>query len=323
MNTCLKKVVVVSLCAMQLFSDTQTVIVNFDNGSKSVSFSDGQTWHDINKEIHEKGFIPKTDINRQTCFCLTHADDENDKLLTICGNEHTSDSTWWDKKVTTTLNSKKLQDYKSSDIKVTATSLQDNFTKTVPLTDESDTRVDKITLMFGEARHKSGDIANDIQTLIEELPNKTLLGRNCNSMNFTNANLNQAQLMHATFNYATLNKTQLSHANLEDATLSFADLRHANLTEANLEYAVLVKASLENADLTGAILIKATLDNAVLRNANFSDANLTDASLKDADLNGVIFNKNTILKGTKFINVTGLSPENKTYAVEHGAIFNI
>ena len=56
-----------------------------------------------------------------------------------------------------------------------------------------------------------------------------------------------------------------------------------------------------NMDLTFCIF-----NNSKILSSDFRGANLTDSIFENADLTGIIFNETTILKNTKFINITGL-----------------
>ena len=112
----------------------------------------------------------------------------------------------------------------------------------------------------------------------------------------------------------------LSNANLIFANLTFANLRGANLRGANLTNADLRGASLISVDLTNSDLTNADLTSADLINADLTNANLTNANLTLANLTGTDLSRVADLEGARFIRIRGLSPENRAYAIAHGAI---
>jgi Pentapeptide repeats (8 copies) len=96
------------------------------------------------------------------------------------------------------------------------------------------------------------------------------------------------------FSYANLINADLFCANLNGTNLRWANLSYANLRGANLFCANLSRAELINTDLWRASLGKATL-----RGVNFSCANLTGADLRGADLSYANFNEAN-LRGADF-----------------------
>jgi uncharacterized protein YjbI with pentapeptide repeats len=76
--------------------------------------------------------------------------------------------------------------------------------------------------------------------------------------------------------------------NMSRAYLGGADFTDANLQSADLEDALMSPANFTNANLSGANLRDAELRGAVFLNANLTDANLRNANLSGADLFGAI-----------------------------------
>ncbi len=66
---------------------------------------------------------------------------------------------------------------------------------------------------------------------------------------------------------------------------------------------------MSHSTFNGAQLQNANLAGAHLEGAKFIGANVTDSILTDS-----------VLVGTRFIRCIGLSPENRVYALAHGAI---
>ncbi|MEE9584305.1 MAG: pentapeptide repeat-containing protein [Candidatus Brocadiales bacterium] len=88
-----------------------------------------------------------------------------------------------------------------------------------------------------------------------------------------------------------------------------ADLRNTNLEEANLN-----GANLRNANLSGC----------ELQNVDFRGANLEAADLKRSDFHGAMMSGVSLngawVKGADFLSVNGLTPEQKKYLKDNGAI---
>lgn len=74
------------------------------------------------------------------------------------------------------------------------------------------------------------------------------------SMDFSQAKLNEAFLENAFLPFISLRGAKLRGANLKGANLSFATMEHADLSQANLEEASLRDANFVGADLAGVIL---------------------------------------------------------------------
>jgi len=131
---------------------------------------------------------------------------------------------------------------------------------------------------------------------------------------FTNANLEDANLDEvdaaaAQFQYANLRSARLigirashanfQHANLAGAKLSLAELAHVQFACADLSGASFVKADLSATDLTearfaNADLFGANLVGAVLVDTDFTNAKLDEAYLTQADL------RRALLQGANF-----------------------
>ena len=172
------------------------------------------------------------------------------------------------------------------------------------------------------------------------IPEAYLRKANLSQANLKEANLSEANLKEASLYEASLKEANLSQANLYGANLRVADLYGANLRVANLSEAYLYEANLGGtklgeanlsgaklykADLSGAMLYKADLSRADLSGANLSGANLSGANLSEANLYGADLSE-TILqnvlswKGTKLLNVKGLTPNQLAEFQAHGAI---
>lgn len=137
-----------------------------------------------------------------------------------------------------------------------------------------------------------------------DLPGIELSGENFGSGDFSQSNMEKAQLIGTILSAARLLGTRLksavlchadlSGANLRKANLSKADFRNADLSNANLQDANLVGANLSGANLKGANLQNANLAEAVLENVNFTNAvfcraNLSKAKLRQAVLRNLDF----------------------------------
>ncbi len=159
----------------------------------------------------------------------------------------------------------------------------------------------------------------------EQQPLQARVATLLETLNGVSADLRGADLI-----CANLRNAILIGANLIDALLHEADLRGANLTNADLRGANLIIADLTNANLMGVNLTNAGLVGADLTNANLMGVNLTNvsligahlhgANLTQANLTGTNLSKVADLEGARFIRTRGLSPENRAYAIAHGAI---
>ncbi len=91
--------------------------------------------------------------------------------------------------------------------------------------------------------------------------------------------------------------------------LSSADLRNTNL---------------EGANLNGANLRNANLSGCELQNVDFRGANLEAADLRRSDLHGTDMSGSSLngawVEGADFLSVRGLTPEQKKYLKENGAL---
>lgn len=88
-----------------------------------------------------------------------------------------------------------------------------------------------------------------------------------------------------------------------------ADLRNTNLEDANLN-----GANLRNANLSGC-----ELQNVDFRGANLEAADLRRGDFNGADMSGASLN-GAWVQGADFLRVRGLTPEQKKYLKENGAI---
>jgi hypothetical protein len=87
---------------------------------------------------------------------------------------------------------------------------------------------------------------------------------------------------------ADLTNANLMHANLNGADLSDADLTNANLMHANLNGADLTNADLTNAHLTDARLIRANLLHTNLNGANLANTTFGETVFANSDLTCVV-----------------------------------
>ena len=134
---------------------------------------------------------------------------------------------------------------------------------------------------------------------LRQLEPGLLYGTDFNGADFSNMNLQDADLSGVDFRKANLSgadlrETSLSGANLMEANLSEASLWGTNLNGTNLMMADLSEAWFFIANLSGACLWRANLSGAALRyakliKANFSEANLSGADFREAKLSGTNF----------------------------------
>lgn len=140
---------------------------------------------------------------------------------------------------------------------------------------------------------------------------KSLENQGFVGVNWTNANLSEANLTGTFITFidlseaillqANLSGANLWHANLESAGLLETNFEGAKLQEANLQKAHAGSASFRNANMFGADLYRATLWS-----ADFRGANMQYADLAEADLYNILekeqvplFDENTILPDGK------------------------
>jgi uncharacterized protein YjbI with pentapeptide repeats len=145
-------------------------------------------------------------------------------------------------------------------------------------------------------------------------------------IDFTSADLSQANLSNLDLRGAKFTSANLSGANLSGSNLSGLDLKGVNLTGANLRGAKLIKTdlsyldlyqvNLSQADLTKAELTGTTLEKADLTNATLDQANLSMTNLKGAILTQAKLNKATLTE-------TDLSQADLTQAEAEEASFLI
>jgi Tfp pilus assembly protein FimV len=107
-------------------------------------------------------------------------------------------------------------------------------------------------------------------------------------VNWSGANLQDANLQEVNWSGANLQDANLRGADLKNANLRGADLQDADLSGADLSGADLQNADLSGADLSGADLRDADLSGADLRDADLSGATLHDTNLQGANLNGAV-----------------------------------
>ncbi|MDJ0731687.1 MAG: pentapeptide repeat-containing protein [Crocosphaera sp.] len=119
--------------------------------------------------------------------------------------------------------------------------------------------------------------------------------------------------------------TELSGIELSGANLTHSNFRGSNLTDADLSEAMLSYTRFSGADLSGAYLGNANLQQADFYRSSLALANLIGADLRGANLQDVNLSQTNLsgalVKGAKFGNNEGMTPEMKTNLLERGAIF--
>src|SRR5688500_17216468 len=111
-------------------------------------------------------------------------------------------------------------------------------------------------------------------------------------VDFTNADLEGENLIHADLRWTNLNGANLAGANLlgarlDKATLRGANLLGANLTKTNLNKTNFSNSSLRNVRFTNASISGTNFFGADLDNADFGLAYITEALFPDNDLSVV------------------------------------
>jgi uncharacterized protein YjbI with pentapeptide repeats len=132
-----------------------------------------------------------------------------------------------------------------------------------------------------------------------DLRRTNLEAANLSKAILTTANLEVANLSKAILTTANLSKANLSKANFSESDLKFvcfneanlseSDLRAANLKAASLYQALLFKADIRKANLRTALLTQADFRKANLSEADLGEANLSEANLKEANCEGANF----------------------------------
>lgn len=133
-----------------------------------------------------------------------------------------------------------------------------------------------------------------------QLPGVELLGAN-----LVGADLAQANLVGAKLTGARCAGADFSFANLNDADMEVANLVESKLVGTRLERAILHMAQLDQANLEQARLVGSILQNASMTKARLARADLTDAKLKSADLTDAVLDE-AILNGADLRRVTGM-----------------
>ena len=100
-------------------------------------------------------------------------------------------------------------------------------------------------------------------------------------VNFTKANLSQANLTRAEFRDSRFSNTNLTHAFLREVDFTNASLSNALCINTDLSY-----AKFRNADLTNTNFEDATLIGADFRGANLDGTNFNSAKLAKVDIRG-------------------------------------
>ena len=109
---------------------------------------------------------------------------------------------------------------------------------------------------------------------------------------FSNSNLDEANLYGTNLNHANLKGASLKNANLHSVSLDDASLFGVDLSSIKAIYGSLKRTNLQNATLTGVEISSAQMQNANLENADLQNAffygNLDAINLKNANLDGAM-----------------------------------
>lgn len=101
-----------------------------------------------------------------------------------------------------------------------------------------------------------------------------------------------------------LSNMDLSKSILNEAELDCANLKNTNLTQTSLR-----QTSFFSADLEGANLAHAKISNCNFRHANLENTYLQGVNFSNSDVQGAVFT-----------NAQGLSPQQKIWLKNHGAL---
>lgn len=142
------------------------------------------------------------------------------------------------------------------------------------------------------------NIAESLKKLIEAYQHGE---REFTEVNLENADLSQLDLSGINLSNANLCKakligTKLNNANLSGANLVRADLQQADLSQANLNKANLEGAKLDAANLNAATLVKSNLNYVYMPCAQLFQANLQDAELSYSEFTGANLEECTLDK---------------------------
>ncbi len=163
---------------------------------------------------------------------------------------------------------------------------------------------------------------------------KTGILADFSNRNLDEANLEMANLPFAKFHFVSLKNANLSgvnfrqaelvHIKCSNAQLDGADLEGANIAEGDFSFskctgANFCDANLEGANFEGANLVKANFTRAILRGAKFKGADLSFSEIVDANLEGAIF------KGAKLeaANFGGANLDKANFEETSLKVFNI
>ena len=135
----------------------------------------------------------------------------------------------------------------------------------------------------------------DLTILSDDDEAKKLKTLNFTNMDLEDANLTGAYLQGAKFVRSKLNYAILENAHLEGAQFRNTHLRGANLRGANLNGAVIKDSVLDNAHFSKAKLHDANLDTVRLIRARIDGAVFENARLIEVDLKSAFFDENTDL----------------------------
>ncbi|WP_204103498.1 MULTISPECIES: pentapeptide repeat-containing protein [Spirulina sp. CCY15215] len=125
-----------------------------------------------------------------------------------------------------------------------------------------------------------------------------LRGAKLNVVNLSGANLSGANLSGAKLNVARLSGANLSKAILNHTHFNVANLIRADLREAEFIEALIIRAELIRADLSGANLSGSNLEGTDLREANLREATLSYCNLSEANLRGAFLTESVLEQAT-------------------------
>ena len=121
------------------------------------------------------------------------------------------------------------------------------------------------------------------------------------------------------FNGATFTEANLAQVNGVGASLIEADFTDAVLIDGEFHNADARQAKFCRSQMTAISFFSAHLDQAHFESVKLTDVDLSDAILEDATFTDVDFH-NCCVRGAEFSNVKGLTPDQKQWLKQHGAL---
>ncbi len=121
------------------------------------------------------------------------------------------------------------------------------------------------------------------------------------------------------FCYSTLSEVNFSYSRLNVCDFSFTQCQKTIFKNTSLNLAEFMYTNCHKANFNNASLVNASLWHGNFTGADFTNANLEDAIMFFCKI-GIEGEDKTIVTGTNFKNVWGLTNIQKKYLKEHGAI---